>query len=160
MSIKALQNQRGFSLIEAIIAMVILTIGLLAVGLMQIGAMKGNTTALTRADGVAMAQSVMDTLISSSLDNALLTDNGSVLDAGAATAGSPPVPGNADHAGGELFGANPVQGVNGMNYTVFWNVADDTPINDAKTVRLFVYWDDQRFGLNRVVSTTVVGGLY
>lgn len=160
MKINTIHNQHGFSLVEAMIAMVILMVGLLAVGLMQIGAMKGNTNALGRADGVAMAESVMDTLISFSLDNALLTDNGSVLDAGAATAGNPPVPGNADHTGSELFGANPVQGANGMNYTVFWNIADDSPTADAKTVRLFVYWDDQRFGLNRVVSTTVVGGLY
>lgn len=160
MKMRLYRNQQGFSLIEAIIAMAILTVGLLAVGLMQIGAMKGNTNALSRGDGSAFAQSVMDVLRSTPMENALLVDNGGTLDDGIAVGAADPIPANADHTGSELFGANPTTGINGMTYTVFWNVEDDTPIADAKTVRVFVYWTDGKFGLNRVVSTSVLGGLY
>jgi len=158
---KYLHSQSGFSLVEAMIAMVILAVGLLAVGLMQISAMKGNTNALSRGDGVSFAQSVMDTLRSIPMDSALLVDNGGTnLDDGIAAGNVAPNPGNADHSGTELFGANPTAGLNGMNYTIFWNVDDDIPVSGAKSVRVFVYWNDNKFGRNRVIVTSVVGGLY
>lgn len=160
MNIQALTNQKGFSLVEALIAIVLLTVGLLSVGLLQIGAMKSNTAATNRSDGVAIAQSVMDTLRTLPMNAPLLEDNGSAIDDGSATGGNAPTPADADHTGTEIFGANPYIGMNGQAYTIFWNVADDTPINNTKTVRLFVYWNDNRFGLNRTIVTSVLGGLY
>lgn len=147
------KNQKGFSLIEALVAMAILAVGLLAVGLMQIGAMKGNTNAMSRSDGVEIAQSVMDRLRSVPLDDTLLSDaftaNGlDALDA------------NADHNGSELYAANPVVGPNGQTYSIFWNVLEDTPVASAKTVRVYVLWTDQKFGQNRAIMTSVLGGLY
>ena len=151
-----LKNQQGFSLIEAMIAMVILSVGLLAVGLMQISAIKGNTNALSRTDGVAMAQSVMDRLRGLPIDDALLSDvdpASTNLDDGRAAGGAPD-----DTLAGHSEGL--VTGPNGQNYTVFWNVDEDTPVANAKTVRVFVYWTDQKFGLNRTIMTSVIGGLY
>lgn len=155
-----INNQKGFSLIEALFAMVILTIGLLAVGLMQIQAMKGNTNAISRTDGVAVAQTVMDTLRSLPIDDTLLSDSGGTLDDGIAVGGNAPVPGDADHTATELYGANPIAGMNGQNYTIFWNVTNDTPVTNSKTLRLFVYWTDQKFGRNRAIVTSIIGGLY
>ena len=43
---------------------------------MQIGAMRANTNALGRTDGVAIAQSVLDTLRALPLDDPLLLDGG------------------------------------------------------------------------------------
>lgn len=158
-------NQKGFSLIEAMIAMLILTVGLLALGVLQIGGMKSNANALNRTDGGTFAQTVLDTLRALPVDDDLLTDtvlpgtlNG--LDQGIAVGGNAPIPANADHTGAELFDANPTPGLNGQTYTVFWNVSDDIPVPGAKTVRVFVYWTDQRFGQNRAIATTVMGGLY
>jgi len=146
-------NNKGFSLIEAMIAMVILSVGLMAVGLMQIGAMKANTNALGRTDGVAVAQSELDRLRSLPLDDADLQDGGGTndgidgLDDGEDGSGTSP-----DIDLGTIIGPN------GREYKVFWNVADN--VANTKTVRLFVYWTDPKFGLNRVISTTVLGGLY
>ena len=154
-------NNQGFSLIEAIVAMAILTVGLMAVGLMQIGAMKGNSSALSRGDGVALAQSIMDTLRTTPLDDSLLADNGGTdLNDGRAVGNTAPSPASADHTGTELFGANPTTGANGMTYTIFRNIEDDTPVPAAKSIRVFVYWTDAKFGLNRVVVTSALGGLY
>jgi|LGVF01.2.fsa_nt_gb type IV pilus modification protein PilV len=156
----SIQNQQGFSLVEALIAMVILSIGLLAVALMQVGAMKGNTNALSRSNGLSMAQSVMDTLRTLPFDSSLLTDNGSALDDGR-DAGAGFDDTVADQTNGEVTGSN------GQNYTIFWNIVDNDLNGDAiidekdlKTIRLFVYWNDQKFGLNRVIVTSVFGGLY
>lgn len=158
MKTSIVQNQQGFSLIETIIAMAILSIGLLAVGLMQIGAMKGNANALGRSGGVAVAQSRLDSLRCLPLDDPELTDvdiANDNLDDGIALEGNGPTPENAGHTA-----ANPVIDMNGQSYTVFWNIDDDTPAEGAKTVRLFVYWNDQKFGLNRVITTSVLGGVY
>jgi|LGVF01.2.fsa_nt_gb type IV pilus assembly protein PilV len=148
------KNEHGFSLIEAMIAMVILSIGLMAVGLMQIGAMRANTSASNRGDGMAVAQSTLDRLRGLPLDDTLLADNNSLIDAGSAPAGGVPDDTLADHSDGTVIGSN------GQSYTVFWNITDNAPVTGAKTIRLFVYWTDQRFGLNRVISTSVIGGLY
>jgi hypothetical protein len=51
-------------------------------------------------------------------------------DATQATADSPPTPEGA--------------------YAIFWNVADDTPITNTKTVRVIVTWNAR--GANRSVS--------
>jgi type IV pilus modification protein PilV len=156
MEIKIVMNQKGFSLVETLIAVVVLTVGLLAVSLLQIGAMKGNSNAIGRTMGVSIAQSYMDDLKSRSLDDPFLVDNGDNgdnLDDGQASGGAAPVPGSADHSAGQ------VKADDGGVYTVFWNVADDVPVNGSKTVRVFVYWNDQRFGLSRVIVTSVLGGL-
>jgi type IV pilus assembly protein PilV len=150
-------NQRGFSLLEALIAMVLLSVGLLAAGLMQIGGIKANANAAGRTFGVGLAQSIMDDLRSRAMDDALLVDTGdrgNDLDDGMAAPGSGPVPGVADQSPGQITGSD------GRTYTVFWNVANDVPVTGTKTVRLFVYWDDSKFGLNKVITTTVLGGFY
>lgn len=165
-------NQRGFSLLEALFAMAVLGIGFLGVGLMQIGGIKANTNATGRTLGVGLAQSVMDDLRSrpvnfvpgfeddSSADDPLDDEDGDGmlgLDDGMAAPGGNPNPLAADQSMG-LNGQ--VIASDGRNYTVFWNVADNEPVTGAKTLKLFVYWNDQRFGLNRVVMTTVLGGFY
>jgi len=167
MKILSIQNQQGFSLIEAMIAMVILSVGLMAVGLMQIGAMKGNTNALGRSDGVAMAQSVMDTLRCLPLDDDALTDVDAAnvnLDDGRSVGNNAPVAANAGHQSGELLPTDAitgtVTGANGQQYTIFWNVDEDTPVVGARTIRLFTYWNDQKFGRNRAIITSVLGGMY
>jgi type IV pilus assembly protein PilV len=150
-------NQRGFSLIEALIAMVLLSVGLLAAGLLQIGGIKANANAASRTSGVAVAQSILDDLRSRSLDDPLLVDtgdNGNGLDDGKATAGGNPVPNDADQSAGQITTSD------GRTYTVFWNVADGFPMTTTKTLRLFVYWTDPKFGRNKVVTTTVLGGYY
>ncbi len=156
-------NQKGFSLLEALIAMVLLSIGLLGAGLMQIGSIKANTNAENRTFGVGLAQSVMNDLRSQPLDFVLTPDDplddedgdgAAGLDDGMALAGANPVPAAADQSMGQITASD------GRNYTIFWNVADNVPVNGAKTLRLFVYWNDERFGLNKVIMTTVLGGFY
>lgn len=162
MRMKLLKNQNGFSLIEAMIAMVVLTVGLLAVGLLQIGAIKGNTNAISRSDGVAIAQTVLDELRSRPIDDTLL-NTGANLNAGQPAGNTLPTAANiaaADHSGDEIFPTNQFTSQNGQTYTVLWNVLDNIPVTGAKTVRVFVYWNDQHFGVNRAIMTSVVGGLY
>lgn len=150
-------KQAGFSLVEALVAMVLLSVGLLAAGLMQIGSIKANSNAAGRTFAVGLAQSVLDNLRSIPVDDDLLDDGDGDgvggLDDGIA-AGGDPTPTDADQSMGQVTGSD------GRNYTVFWNVAQDVPVDGAKTLKLFVYWNDSKFGLNKVIMTTVLGGLY
>jgi type IV pilus assembly protein PilV len=158
MTFTPIGNQRGFSLVEALIAMVLLSVGLLAAGLLQIGGIKANANAAGRTSGVSLAQSVMDDLRTLPLDDDLLSDTdgdgATGLNAGMASSGGNPTPDNADQSRGQVTTSD------GRTYTVFWNVVEGAPVNGTKTLRLFVYWNDQKFGLNKVVMTTVLGGYY
>lgn len=150
-------HQRGFSLVEVLIAMVLLSVGLLATGLLQIGGIKANANAAGRTFGVGLAQSIMDDLRTRPLDDSLLVDTGNRgddLNDGKAGSGSAPAPSDADQSAGQITASD------GRTYTVFWNVSDDAPVAGAKILRLFVYWQDPKFGFNKVVMTTVLGGFY
>lgn len=150
-------GQSGFSLLETLIALVILSVGLLALGLLQIGAMKGNENSIDRTNAVNIAQSLLDDLKKRSLDDDLLKDlgdNGNNLDDGRSIFGGSPDPESADFSFGQVTTAD------GQAFTVFWNVDENAPFAGAKTVRLFVYWNDQEYGLSRVIMTTVLGGMY
>ena len=143
--------------------MVLLSIGLLGAGLMQIGSMKANTNAAGRTFGVGLAQSVMNDLRSRPLDYVLSAtdplddedgDGRAGLDDGMAVGGGNPIPANADQSMGQITASD------GRDYTIFWNVADNMPMNGTKTLKLYVYWNDAKFGLNKVIMTTVLGGFY
>jgi type IV pilus assembly protein PilV len=161
MTTASIRNQRGFSLIEALIAMVLLSIGLLGTGLLQIGGLKANANAAGRTSGVAVAQSVLDDLRSIPQNDDRLADGdldgAAGLDDGRAAGGSAPNPAAADRS---WNGTGQYAAADGRTYTVFWNVAEDVPMAGTRTLRLFVYWNDPKFGLNKVVMTTVVGGYY
>nr|WP_320049081.1 prepilin-type N-terminal cleavage/methylation domain-containing protein [uncultured Desulfuromonas sp.] len=143
-----LANNHGFSLIEALIAIVVISVGLLALGTMQIGAMKANTLAQSRTIAVSLAQSQLDFLRTLPFDNALLedSDDSNTLDAGFENGNTP------DNS------ISDVSGPNGEIFQIFWNIQEETPVSDTRTIRLYVTWEDQKFGPSKVILTSVLGG--
>ena len=163
-------NEKGFSLIEIMIAITVFAIGILAVGKMQITAIKGNSFVndLTRA--ATLAQDRMEKLISLpyEIDPAVNTDP---LDDTDADGDGPGQDGNNNGIdddddgifvdGINNFGLddtnatadhndpnNPVDG----RYNIFWNIATDHPINNTKEIRVIVMWMDR--GTQKQVSIT------
>lgn len=53
-------NQKGFTLLEVLVAIVILSIGLLAVAAMQTTAIVGNTSAMNRSRAIGLAEEMAD----------------------------------------------------------------------------------------------------
>lgn len=69
-----LKGQEGITLIEAMVAIVILTIGIFAAMTMQINAVGGSSTALNRTDANNVAMSLLETLKALPFDNGNLTE--------------------------------------------------------------------------------------
>ena len=66
-------REAGFTLIEVIVAISILTVGLLAVASMQTAAIQGNNNAYRVTEGATWAQDRLEFLLSLSYDDALLS---------------------------------------------------------------------------------------
>jgi len=117
-------KKQGFTIIEVMIAMTILAIGLLSIGTMQIAAVKGNKIAMDISKASYLAESKLEELLSLPFVDANVADaNGDgALGLDAKTADT------ADRF--EING----------RYTLFWNIADDFPLNNTKTIKVIIVW--------------------
>ncbi len=113
----------GFTLLEVIMAISILTAGLLAVASMQISAIQGNSLAGQLTTGTSIAQDKMEELLS--LPYTLLVTH-------------PDLVNNTDN-GGPHFESSPPDGFD----FVQWDVTDDTPETGTKTITVTVAWHER-----------------
>jgi prepilin-type N-terminal cleavage/methylation domain-containing protein len=114
----------GFTLIEVLIAIFILAVGLLSLITMQITGIKGNATASRISEASGFSADRIEELFTLDWDHADLTDdtapNGSAgLDETGAT------------ADGSMVSPDGL-------YTIYWNIADDTPMPDTKKIRVII----------------------
>jgi type IV pilus assembly protein PilV len=70
-----LRRQEGWTLIEILIAIVVLTVGLLAVGTMQISAIRGNFMGGNTSIALTLASEKMEDLINRDYDDPVLDDS-------------------------------------------------------------------------------------
>ncbi|MEW5735473.1 MAG: prepilin-type N-terminal cleavage/methylation domain-containing protein [Thermodesulfobacteriota bacterium] len=62
-------GSRGFSLLEVLIAMSIMSVGLLALAQMQVAAMKQNRSTTVRTDAISVGQDAMEKVVNSKWDD-------------------------------------------------------------------------------------------
>jgi len=122
------KKEKGFTLIEVLIAISILTVGILAMASMQISSIRGNYFSSNLTGGTNWAQDKVEYLISLDYDHNDLKDtdgdgNGGLDDTTSATSDYPPETHDI--------------------YTLYWNVAPDWPVNNTKTIRVIVTWVDK-----------------
>lgn len=129
------KNEGGFTLIEVIIAIGILSFGILAVATMQVSAIRGNAVAEWDTEATTWAGDQIETLACLAWDDALLQDADGDGVNGLDDTGFDNDPGTA----GDGDQAPVVQG----KYTIQWNVADDVLIGGTKTVHVIVTWTDR-----------------
>ncbi|MBC8379368.1 MAG: prepilin-type N-terminal cleavage/methylation domain-containing protein [Planctomycetes bacterium] len=120
--LKTLQNfngldEKGFNLVELLIALTVFTIGILAVAMMQTAAMQGNNF----SSSLTMAVKNYNQLKAEQFLSMAYGD--SDLDSGA-------------------HGPESMTGSNGVVYSRSWLVDVDSPYTGAKTVTISTTWSD------------------
>ena len=148
---KTLQSENGFTLIEVLIAMVVLTIGILSLYAMQMSAIRGNSHANRLTEASTWNADQVEKIIGLHYSDANLKDiNGDGTNK------------DLDRDGIDNYGNNfgldnaTVATADGNiftsdgKYTIFWNVAKDVPMPNLKTVRVIVKDN------SKILSTPVV----
>jgi type IV pilus assembly protein PilV len=129
--------QKGFTVIEVMIAITILAIGLLGIASMQISAIRGNSLSDNITCALALAEDKMEELMGRDYSDPALEDT---------------VYKNNDHLTEITIGLIDKQETlideagksDTGHFRRVWNVADDTPIDDNKTVTVIVLWDNDK----------------
>ena len=107
-------REKGFTLVEVLIAVSIFSVGLLAVAMMLDTAIQYNSSARFITEATEIAHAQMENLMSSPYDDANLEE-----------ASSP-------------YGPNPI-----ANYNVSWSVRENVPMSAMKTISLSVTWSSR-----------------
>jgi prepilin-type N-terminal cleavage/methylation domain-containing protein len=127
---KECTDNKGFTLIEVIIALAILTIGILSVNAMQTVSIRGNYTANRLTSATTWATDRAEILFNLEYDDAELQDDGG---GGAGLAG-------LDDATAATADGNDVSPDG--EYTIYWNIAEDVPMDNLKTIRVIILRND------------------
>ena len=127
--IKKAKTQEGFTLLEVMVAISILSIGLLAVASMQVAAIQGNFHANGVTTATALAQDTLEDLTA-------LPYTVDVTDPDLALGSHPDSP-----------------APNSAGYTIRWTVTDDATLN-AKTITVTVTWQDK--GVTKTTALTTI----
>ena len=144
----ALVRAKGFTLMETMVAIVVLSIGLFATASLQITAVDANSSANRYTDAITIAQGRIEELMSLEY-NQSFTDPELIGDEQMAAGHEPFTDKNGngvwdldepytDSNGNGIWDAahadpNPPSG-----YTISWSVLDNRPVNNAKHIRVYV----------------------
>ncbi|MDD5433901.1 MAG: prepilin-type N-terminal cleavage/methylation domain-containing protein [Nitrospira sp.] len=130
---KHVSNQTGFTLLELLIALVILSVGLLGLAGLHIAAIKGNVSGFKFSAASAVAQQRLEEL--------------KAID----TASSALSPGN--HNDGNVI-------VQGITYNRSYAVADNSPVRGTSTLTFTITWVEPVSGVTRTsrIFTRILKG--
>ena len=153
-------NQKGFTLIEVMIAMLVLSIGILGVATMQVTAIKGNSFSIGLTEAATFAQNKVEELAVLAYDDVDLDDdNGDGTNQDTDNTGidddeeANPVDGINNFGLDDILtpdGYQEAVGATNIQYDILWNIAVDKPAANAKHIRVHVLW--QANGVRRTVS--------
>jgi type IV pilus assembly protein PilV len=139
-----ISGQQGFSLIEVLIAMVILGIGLLTLITMQTTGIMGNAKANNITVASDWGVDRMEQIFALDYDDDELKDD--VNPTGAA---------GLDETGATADGTDTSPD---GNYTISWNIADEDMMPNTKTIRVIIERSD--FGEDRKVTMDNIKAKY
>ena len=117
-------NEKGFSLVEVLIAISIFSVGILAVAQMIDTSIKYNSSARLMSEATEIAQYQMEKLMNASYHDSDLDEFSSP------------------------YGPNTI-----ANYSVSWTVQEGLPMSEMKTINVTVAWKDRGENKNLTVDS-------
>ena len=139
--ISSLKSEKGFNLVEILIAMVILGVAFMGLANMQLSSINSNSNSSQLTRAVILAQDKMEEIKSLNPDHPDLADtnpgnNGNLRQA--------ITPEDSDHREShrEIEGESTpsIPDLRYGSYSLIWNIADNTPLPGKKTVVVIVIW--------------------
>jgi len=137
------RDDKGFTLVEVLIGISILTIGLLALASMQVSAIRGNSISDKTTTALALAEGKMEELLLKDYDDADLKDSNPFNNSDLSSIT------RVDH---EEKDVSETGDVGAGRFRRIWNVAESSD-PALKTVTLIVSWDNDR---HRVSFTSCI----
>jgi prepilin-type N-terminal cleavage/methylation domain-containing protein len=130
---KSVANQKGFTLLELLIALAILSVGLLGLAGLHIAAIRGNISGFKFSAASAVVQERLEEL--------------KALDAASAVLSS------GNHDDGAVI-------VQGITFNRSYTVSDNTPVKGTSTITFTVTWTEPVSGVVRTsrVFTRILKG--
>jgi len=125
------ENKQGFSMLEVLIAICLLTIAMMGLMTLQSRGIRGNDLGNRTSQAIALAQDKLEQLINESRSQTITVgaDN-NIAETGTGSSGI---------------------------FTRSWTVENDTPVTNAQTVSVTVSWNDL-IGQHQVLETGVITG--
>jgi prepilin-type N-terminal cleavage/methylation domain-containing protein len=130
---------KGFTLVEVLVAVVILSIGILAVSQMTVMGLKTTSVINQRLYARTTMARVFEDLNARPVTDSFLDDDGDNTDLDDDTTGD--------------YTQTVSDSLAKISYDVLWNVADNIPETGLKTVRIFVKWGP---GNKYSISTNII----
>lgn len=124
-------GQTGFTLIEVLIGLSILTVGILGVATMQISAIQGNHFSDSTTTSLILAEQKMEDLLNKNFDDADLNNDEPANDNNLDSITT------IDHE--ERMDEDCVLKADGY-FRRIWNIADNDPFSNNKTITVIVTW--------------------
>ena len=144
---KEMRKEKGFSLIEVIIAIGILSVGILGVATMQVTSIRGNAFADKVTQATTWGGDRIEKLACLQWDSAFLQDSDGDGVNGLNDTGFD----NDTDTQGDSDQPLIQQG----QYTIQWNVAEDDLIGETKTVHVIVTWSDHGITKNVIIRRVI-----
>ncbi len=122
-------SQAGFTLVEVMVAVTVFAIGILSINIMQTASITGNSTARGITEASTWGSDQIEQILGWSYTDARLTDSNTIGTAG--FLGNNAVAADAATSDGSTTSSDGA-------YTIIWNVADNVPTTDTKTIEINV----------------------
>lgn len=132
-----LTDKKGFSILEILVAVIILGVGIMGLATLQSRGIRGNDLGNRTSQAIALTQDKLEELIN--------TSRATTLSAGTTNDTNNPV--DETGSGGGIFTRN-------------WTIQDNTPVTNAQTVGVTVSWNDVAGQHNVTVNGVITSDSY
>lgn len=130
-------KDKGFTLIEVMIAVGTLALGILVVGSMQVSSVESNSLAGNMTEAITVGENTLERLIGLPYTHNDLVDTPNNDGAAQLRNPLPPLPAPSIP---DIGARAPEYQIQQGQYTVCWNVADNLAVGNTKTINVIVIW--------------------